>query len=362
MAEIPQKRVLIVDDSKFVRTTFSKILSDGFAVSEAADGEAAWQTITADPSIVAVFTDLDMPKLDGFTLLARIRGSSEPRIRELPVVVISGHQEEANKIRARNAGANDFIGKTADAPEVLSRVDNVLRLFRTSKDLQASQQALDQTAIRDLLTGAFTPQYLITEARKHFSHARRHGGQLSIMALRVDSYTELAAEAGKDVADELLARIAKLVMENLRAEDSIARSGEASFMVVAAGTTAAQMLALARRLQAQLRSAQVAYRGRTLKIASSFGVASLSIDKVGSAEELMRLAVQRVDSPLPVFEAGKPASLPADLERALQTLEKASPAFSEQILERLLPLLQRAFKRLNVAFPAAKLGKILKAK
>ena len=358
MAEIPQKRVLIVDDSKFVRTTFSKILSANFAITEAADGEAAWQAIAADPSIVAVFTDLEMPKLDGFMLLARIRGSQESRIRELPVVVISGHEEAENKARARNAGANDFIAKSADAPEVLSRIDNVLRLVKTSKELQVSQQALDHAAIRDPLTGAFTRQYLITEARKHFSYARRHGGQLSLMALRIDNYADVVAEAGKEVADQLLARIAKLAMDNLRAEDSIARSGEASFMVAAAGASAAQMLALARRLKEQLRSASVAYRGHALKIASSFGVASLSLDKVDTVEELMRLAVQRVDTPLPVFETAKPTGLPAEVERALQTLEKAGAAFSEQILERL----QRAFKHLKPESPIEKLAKRIRGK
>jgi CheY-like chemotaxis protein len=47
-----------------------------------------------NPSIVAVFTDLDMPRLDGFDLLARIRGSRDAHVRSLPVVVISGHDEQ----------------------------------------------------------------------------------------------------------------------------------------------------------------------------------------------------------------------------------------------------------------------------
>jgi PleD family two-component response regulator len=46
---LPQKRVLVVDDSKFVRTTFANILSASFAVREEADGEAAWLAIETDP-------------------------------------------------------------------------------------------------------------------------------------------------------------------------------------------------------------------------------------------------------------------------------------------------------------------------
>jgi two-component system cell cycle response regulator len=321
---LPQKRVLVVDDSKFVRTTFARILSASFAVSEAVDGEAAWQAIERDPSIVMVFTDLDMPRLDGFGLLTRMRESADAHIRQLPVVVISGHEEQANKQRARELGANDFIAKSADAAEVLSRLDNVLRLVRTSKELEASRQALEQTATHDPLTGTFTTHYLVTEGRKHFAHARRHGRELSVMALRLDSYDEIALAAGKDIADVVVARVAKLVMAKVRAEDSVARTAQAVFMVVAAGTAATQMLTLAQRLRRELEEAKVAYRERQLKFVTSFGVSSLGVDAVNSIEELMRLALQRLQTALkaPPPPQAKPG-LPGEIERALQILEAA---------------------------------------
>ena len=70
-AEASRRRVLVVDDSKFVRTTFRSILSGTFSVLEEADGESAWDVLSRDPGVVMVFTDLDMPRLDGFGLLRR---------------------------------------------------------------------------------------------------------------------------------------------------------------------------------------------------------------------------------------------------------------------------------------------------
>jgi diguanylate cyclase (GGDEF)-like protein len=312
---LPQKRVLVVDDSKFVRTTFAAILKSAFAVREEADGEAAWQAIASDPSIVLLFTDLDMPGLDGFGLLARIRSSEDARIRALPVVVISGHEAPECKQRAREMGANDFIGKTADAPEVLSRVDNVLRLVR------ASREKTDDT-----LTGTLTPHYLVTEGRKRFAHARRHGKELSVMALRLDSYDEIARTAGKDVADVVLARVGKLLNEKVRAEDSVARTAQAMFMVVAASTGAAQMLALAQRLQRELDQAKVTYHDRALKFSASFGVASLPADAADSIEELMRLALSRLQKAPKAAPSAQPGGLPADVEAALRVLERANRA------------------------------------
>lgn len=338
--DLPQKRVLVVDDSKFVRTTFKGILGASFGVLEAADGEAAWQLVEREASIVMVFTDLDMPRLNGFGLLERIRASPDARLRELPVVVISGDEAQGSKKLARELGATDFIAKSADAPEVLSRLENLLRLVRTSRELEVSRQALDKTATHDPLTGTFTLHYLVTEGRKRYAHARRHGGQLSVMALRLESHGEIVRGAGKDVADLVITRIAKLLMEKLRTEDSVARTGESTFVVVAAGTAAPQMLALAQRLSRELGEAKVTYRQKLLRFASSFGVASLVADPVDSLEDLMRLALKRLQRVVPAAAAEPAAGPPAEIEQALRVLESADPArlgpAAKPVLKRLL--------------------------
>ena len=348
--DLAQKCVLVVDDSRFVRTTFATILRPSFGVREEVDGEAGWAAIESDPSIVMVLTDLDMPKLTGFALIGRIRASLDARIRELPVVVISGNEEPGSKERAREAGATDFISKSAEATEVLSRLQNVLRLVATSKELESTKQALDQSATHDPLTGTFTPHYLMTEGRKHYAHARRHGGQLSVMALRIDSYGDVVRAAGKDVADVVVKRIGKLLLEKVRTEDSVARTAEASFVVVAAGTAAPQMLVLAQRLQRELDEAKVTYRGQPLRFVTSFGVASLSLDNVNSIEELMKLGLQRLKSSaghkfLP--EVSAPHLLPGEIERALQVLENADAARLGSGVKQVLKRLQRIAKKLH---------------
>jgi diguanylate cyclase (GGDEF)-like protein len=375
-SDIPEKRVLIVDDSKFVRTTFNRILSASFAVREVADGEAGWQAIETDPSIVMVVTDLDMPKLDGFGLLQRVRSAGDQRIKELPIIVISGNQNEAAKKRARDMGANDFISKEADAPEVLTRIDNLLKLVKASHDLEDNKQVIEQTVTHDPLTGTFTPHYLMIEGRKRYSHAKRHGGAVSVMAFRIDSYGEIAKNSSKDVADQLLAKIAKLVSSNLRTEDSIGRAAETTFIVVSAGEGAGQVMAFARRMYEQLKAAQVAYRGQVLKIVSSFGVASLGHDSAASIEDLIKLALQRLQRAsasagvriVGAEDIGsiKVASIPVEIERAIQVLEKINAErlglSSGDMLLRLLPFLQSAFKQLKIDLPWDKIAALLKSK
>jgi two-component system cell cycle response regulator len=323
-AGVPQKRVLVVDDSKFVRTTFKSILGAAFAVREEADGAAAWKALAEDPSIVMVFTDLDMPRLSGFELLSRIRGAAE---------------DPAVKQQAREAGANDFISKAADAPEVLSRIDNLLRMVSASR-----------TATHEPLTGTLTPHYLVTEGRKHHAHARRHGGDVSVMALRLESHGDIVRVAGKEIADVIVARIAKQLLGKVRAEDSVARVAEGTFMLIAAGTSAAQMQAFGERLRHELAEAKVTHREQRLSFPSRIGVASLAADAAGGIEDLMRLALRRLDEKPPAKgPAPAPAvrPLPDDIESALARLEKADWAKLGDAAPQVMHRLQRIAAKLR---------------
>jgi len=372
--QIPKQRVLLVDDSKIVRTTLARLIRKSFEVREEANGETGWQAITTDPSIVVVFSDIQMPVLDGFALLERIRQSEDQRIRSMPVIVISGNEDDATKKRARAAGANDFITKTTDGTEILSRIDNLLHLVEAKQQLVVNKQALDQTATRDPVTGAFTPHYLVTEGGKHYSHARRHGGPLAVLTFRMDSYGEIAGKVGKTVADQLLAKVAKLVMGTLRAEDSMGRTAEATFTVIFPGTSSQQALNFARRMHEQLEKAQVTYRDQVLKIRTSLGLAALDVDTVASIEELMKAAQQRLQdaasrkvqrtsdqdeaSPL------KPATLPSDIDRAVQIIEHADAQQlgdgASEMLRRMLPFLLAVCRRLNVELPLDKITQALR--
>ena len=373
---IPKQRVLVIDDSKIVRTTIARLIRTSFDVREEVNGEAGWQAISTDPSIVVVFSDILMPELDGFALLERIRKSENQRIRGMPVIMISGDEDDATKKRAKAAGANDFIAKTTDGTEILSRIDNLLHLVEAKQQAVVSQQMVEKTATHDPITGTFTPHYLITEGRKHFSHARRHGGPLSLLMFRVDTYGEITERVGKSVADQLLGRIAKLVMGTLRAEDSMGRTGEAVFTVIFSKTSSQQALAFALRVQEQLEKSQVTYRDQLLGIRSSIGLAALDLDAVNSLEELMKLALQRLHQAASrkaerivvqqQVSVAKSQTLPSDLERAVQVFEAASAEqlgdTASEALRRMLPFLLAVCRRLNVEFPADKIAQALKSR
>jgi hypothetical protein len=135
-------------------------------------------------------------------------------------------------------------------------------------------------------------------------------------------------------------------MDQVRAEYSVARTAAATFMVVAPGTTAAQMLSLAKRLQAQLHQAKVTYAGQALKIVARYGVAAIHVDSVNSIDELMALAMQRLDGGAPVAPAGA-ETLPAEIDQALRVLERADATRLGEVSDEILERLQRIAKAIQ---------------
>lgn len=114
--------VLVVDDESDVRKLALTVLkSAGHTCVEASDGLAAIQCFFEQrPDLVLL--DLGLPKLDGFTLLRRIR-----EVSDIPVIVLTARAAETEKVRVLNGGANDYITKPFSTRELLARVQVALR-------------------------------------------------------------------------------------------------------------------------------------------------------------------------------------------------------------------------------------------
>ena len=211
----------------------------------------------------------------------------------------------------------------------------------------------------DSLTGAFTSAYLLTEGAKHFAHAKRHSGALAAVSFRIDNHGELEGKVGKAPADQLLARVAKLVQSTLRAEDSMGRMGPALFTVLLPSTDAAQAVVFARRLRERLDSARITHGTEALRIRTSFGVAALGHDTPGSVEDLLKIAAERLEKAAAKSEeqrAAAPFDFGATLQRAtgndvdlaVKMLDKAAVERASEVLEKLGPLVKTTCARVGI--------------
>jgi two-component system KDP operon response regulator KdpE len=115
-------RILVVDDEKAVRRFLkATLISHGYNVFEATSGEEALDfSISAHPD--AIILDLGLPDVDGIEVTRQIRKRTKT-----PIVILSVRENEADKIAALDAGADDYLTKPFNAGEMLARLRAVMR-------------------------------------------------------------------------------------------------------------------------------------------------------------------------------------------------------------------------------------------
>jgi two-component system response regulator ResD len=115
-------RVLVVDDEPIVREVLARyLLTNGFAVNSAADGEAALAAFESDdPDLVLL--DLMLPCISGLEVFRRIRAKGPT-----PVIMLTAKGEETDRIGGLELGADDYVTKPFSPGEIVARVRAVLR-------------------------------------------------------------------------------------------------------------------------------------------------------------------------------------------------------------------------------------------
>jgi len=124
-------RVLIADDNADMRDYLGRVLGHAYRVETVADGEAALSRIRSNPPDL-MLSDVMMPKVDGFALLAAIR--SDERTRSIPVILLSARAGEEARIEGLRAGADEYLIKPFSARELLACVASQLQLSRLRRD------------------------------------------------------------------------------------------------------------------------------------------------------------------------------------------------------------------------------------
>ncbi len=129
-------RVLVCDDEPQILRALRVILRDaGYEAVTAATGEEALDRAAVKPPAAAIL-DLMLPDLDGVEVTKRLREWSE-----MPIIVLSAVGEEEAKVRALAAGADDYVTKPFGPPELVARLEAVLR--------RAKPEASEPTIVAD---------------------------------------------------------------------------------------------------------------------------------------------------------------------------------------------------------------------
>lgn len=287
-------RVLVVDDSPVIRQAIKKMLKGDFDVVLAEDGEMAWQNLMQDEQIKLLITDIEMPRLDGYAFICRIRASEDPRIRDLPVITITGAEDEEIKARAYACGATDFITKPLEAAQLHARVQAYVKFEPVGLPQGNGMAEPGAEPVTDALTKLPSGGYLIQKGKQDLAAAISARRDVSLIRLSIDNFKKIYTQHGEEVINPLLVWLAKILSSLISKEDIVARIGAAEFVLLANGTGRNEALALCDGLRSAVARAPFTYKKTSLPISISMGLVTLSVDKQKSIEEMLKLAEQRL--------------------------------------------------------------------
>jgi diguanylate cyclase (GGDEF)-like protein len=356
-----QFQVLIVDDSKVIRRAAVKILHNEFDVIEAEDGIDAWEQLQENKNISVVFSDLGMPNMDGYELLEKIRASDDEAISHLPVIIITGAEEsEGARAEVFEMGATDFISKPFDSVTLKSRASAHI-------NYRNEVRSLEQRVATDKLTDLLTESSFRQQGEQALAYAQRHCTDLSLVRFDIDRFAEFFVRHGKDIAEQILVRVASIIREGMRKEDVASRLGVSRFGLLLPHTDSQGTQQVVARICQRVARLKLKIGDEVFHLQFSTGFTSPQLSEemdfaemFRQAEEALKKATAAGDGSSVCYQTGAPAAARAAIASVEVNLEQLAEqlAGGDQVLspEQLVSAMRKFLPLMAAADQQLKLG------
>jgi len=220
---------IVADDEDLGRLLLSEAAAKiGLKANAFDNGLAALEAALAqNPAIVLL--DVDMPGLDGYEVCRRLR--AEPRFANVPIVMVTGHDDSAAIDLAFEAGATDFIAKPVNWALLPRRLGYILRNA-------AAAERVERLAYYDELTGLPNRQRCLETAERQFAIAAADAEEVASLYLDLNSFKRINDTFGHSVGDAVLRVVAERLQHTLARFEgqyqhaSVARFGGDEFVIL----------------------------------------------------------------------------------------------------------------------------------
>lgn len=276
-------KALVVDDSSTIRTQMRSLLSSHlFMVEEAKDGVEALEKVRNDELIQLVVTDYEMPNMDGFELIKKLRSFKDSR--ELAIVGMSGLDDSRLAANFIRFGADDFVSKPIRTEEFATRIAMCMDKLDLLNELMFR-------ATTDFLTKLWNRRYFLSAAETLYSSAQRGQIDVSVAMIDLDHFKRINDDFGHEAGDEVLKEVASALKDIIRTTDLLARMGGEEFCLMAVNVDKDHREAFFNTLREAISELKFNFGGVETSITTSMGITS----KVGDSLDDM---INRADAAL----------------------------------------------------------------
>lgn len=356
-------RVLIVDDSRIIRVALKRILVDDFEVDEAEDGIVALEKINSGHEYDLLISDLNMPNLNGIGLISRVRSHQSPKVKQMPILVISGDELADENKEALSEGAADYILKPFNSKDVLKSINALMRLIQQQKEQAKNEPGgREEDGQVDRLTGLGNLSHFYHRGEQELSFAKRHHNHLAVVLIHFDSFYVHQKHLGRKLALALFRQAGVFVKEYARTEDTVARIREDRFGMILSMSSVLEAKTMIDRIMQRVHGTQFKVGDRSISFTISAGASSPNVLKVDSFEDIVMDANAKLekaiasggdsivieDSDSKIDYSSIDNVMQINTRRLLKLIEEENASLEsvlDDFMQKLKPLLKRAHQK-----------------
>jgi len=240
MTQDASVRVLLVEDNpgdaRLVEILLSEVGTTSFEITHAERLSEALEHLSRSEYDV-ILLDLSLPDSSGVETVDQMRAA----VHHMPVVVLSGQDDEDTALRAIQGGAEDYLLKGHGDGGLIARS------IRYSIERKRSEERLAYMAQYDHLTGLTNRALFQDRLEQALARAKRSGALVALMFLDLDRFKAVNDTLGHGTGDLLLKKVAERLEGSVRETDTVARIGGDEFSIILEGLTEAEDAALVAR-------------------------------------------------------------------------------------------------------------------
>jgi two-component system, cell cycle response regulator len=289
MLAIEPGRILVVDDNEDnIEIIAARLRYRGYEILEARDGEQALNHVR-DNAPDLILLDVMLPDIDGYEISRRIKGSAD--LPFIPIILVTARDSTQDKVAGLDAGADDYLTKPINFPELEARVRSMLRIKRLQDELAEKNLELERLSTSDGLTGLYNHRHIHGLLAEEYERVSRTNDCMSVAMLDLDHFKRVNDTYGHQAGDRVLVELSDILRETARDIDRLGRYGGEEFMALLPETCIDDAAVFVERVRREVarRPFEIG-RDDPLHMTISAGVATFPYNGIDSVEALVRCA------------------------------------------------------------------------